>query len=326
MSDITTQTADPLKAAYEKVFAAGALIQVRVSKWSMSSQLTSSDLKVEKDIPTGLFQLGRKLLISPAEKSKFDRLEAKARNLLNSYAFPFPIAQAHFVPKNKVIEVMQELEKCKAQYAELTETFLANYAQFKADMLTKHPEYADVLEPYYPSVEKLRPKFGFSFSQFKIEFPKEVTGVSLDELLVQHEAKEEAVEQYKAMMATQYQEALGTMHSFVQESVSTLRSEAAKACSYVYGKIQRKEQITKTNLNTITEMIGNFESLNFFNDTAVNQQLQRLKQTVTSDVDFKLDEDAIAGLSNALQAVVAKATSTEDLTSLTDDYLRDITV
>jgi len=324
MTEITTT--DPLKAAYDKVFSSGALIQVHVSKWSMSSKLDSADLKVEKDIPQGLFQLGRKLLISSEEKSKFDRLDAKARNLLNSYAFPFPIAQAHFVPKNKVLEVMHELNKIKEEYTTLTDVFLVNYGQLKNDMLAKHPEYADVLEPYYPAVDKLRSKFGFSFTQFKIEFPKEVSGSSLEEVVTQYEAKEEAVAQYKAMMAEQYQQALGTMNNFVQESVQTLRREAAKACSYVYEKIKRKELVNRSNLNTITEMITNFEALNFFNDTAVSTQLNRLKQTVESDVDFRFDEDAIAGLSSALEAVVVQATSREDITSLTDNYLRDITV
>ena len=329
MSDLTTEKpfqSDRLKEAYGKLFSSGVLMQVHVSKWGMASKLAMADLKVEKELPSALFQLGKKLLIPAEEKNKFERLEGKARAILGKHAFVFPIAQAHFVPGNKIMTVLAELEEVKKEYNTQVDAFLANYEVLKAETIAKYPEYQDVLAPYYPPVAELRHKFGFRVSQFQVDFPKEMHEVSVQDVLTQQDAKEEALTAYKRQMAEQYDQALETMHTFVNESVATLREEAAKVCSHVYQKIKRGEPVIRTNINTISEMITNFEAMNFFEDAQVAEQLGNLKRLVNSDADFRLDEAAVVNLSQALQSVVEKATMEQDVSSLTGSYFRSISL
>ncbi len=315
-----------LQKAYTKIFESGVLMQVHVSKWSMESKLDFKDLKLPVEIPAELFKSGKKLLMPEEEKNKFVRLEGKARRILESHAFKFPIAQAHFVPSNKIITVMQELDVVRVEWDAAVNTFIANYDALKTAILDKFPQYRDVLEPHYPSVEAVRSKFGFGVSNFQIDFPKELRETSFQELLAQQGAKEEVIAEYRKQMEASYNEALNTMHTFVSDSVNTLRTEATKACVFVRQKIANKEPITKTNLTTITEMINNFEIMNFFNDSLVSNQLADLKRLVTSDGDFRNDADAISALSAALQTVVDAANSQTDVSDLTTSYFRAIEV
>jgi Protein of unknown function (DUF3150) len=323
----TTDTQEnSLQNAYSKLFASGVLMQVHVSKWSMESKLEFKDLGLPVEIPQELFKSGKKLLMPEEEKNKFIRLEGKARRILESHAFQFPIAQAHFVPSNKIITVMQELDVVRVEFNKMVDVFIENYEALKTATLDKYPQYRGVLEPHYPSVSAVKSKFGFSVSNFQIDFPKELKETSFQELLIQQGAKAEVVAEYKKQMEASYNEALGTMHTFVNDAVSTLRTEAAKACTFVRNKIANGEPVTKTNLTTITEMITNFETMNFFNDSSVSTQLAQLKRLVTSEGDFRNDTDAIQSLSQALQAVTTAATTDVDVSDLTTTYFRAIEV
>lgn len=335
-----------LDARFKKLFQDGKLVQVHVSKWGMSQQLTETDLaldqKVQKSttvvagteqapdvVPVKVadfIQLGKKYLFTPEVRLKFGRIESQARRFLSDNSHRFPIADAHFVPQKKLIEVLAKLYEFKEQYDKATAAFITNYGQHKEEMRLKHPDHWASLEPHYPNVQDLGKRFQFDVIAYEVAFPSRLKTLSMADITAQNIAVEQAMKKYESQMEEQYKHSIKEMEMFVGESAKALRAEVVKVFDTIAAKIRNKEVVSATNLKTVKELIDNFHGLDFFNDTKVKARLAEVKKLVGSGADFKTDEEALERLSAAVAVTLEAAKNMTDIDELTGGYIRRLDI
>ncbi len=315
-----------LDKRFRKLFQDGKLVQVHVGKWGMSHQLTQEDLSLdtqEEQVALPEFmQLGKKWLFTNEVRQTFTRLESKARKFLLDNSHKFEIADAHFVPVKLLVKVLTTLNEYKVQYDKAADDFVANYDKHKQEMFEKYPDHRAQLEPYYPAADTIRPKFYFYITVFEVAFPKQLKELSMEEIIAQNIAIEKAKKKYDTYMEEQYKQSVSQMQSFVKEAAVALRNEVIKGFQALADKINRREVITATNLNTIKSIVEDFENLDFFDDEKVKQKLKEVKRLVASGQDFKDDAEAIEKLKIAVTETLTTAQSITDIDTLTGGYIR----
>ncbi len=292
-----------LEQRVQRLFQDGKLVQVHVSKWGMAYQSQSKDEEIEKDLPE-FYRTGKRMLIDDAYRLKFQRLETKARNYLRDNSHPFPLADAHFVTRKKLIDVLTGLEGLKKEFNTEKEEFFTKYEIYKAEMLAKYPEHKELLEPYYPSLDKLKSKFGFSYSVYEIALPKKMKALTLEEIQAKNESVEELKKKYEDQMQEQYEKAVEQMTEFVAESAKALRGQVVEVFETIARKIKNREVVTVKHIKSISSIIEQFDALDFFDDKVVKDKLVAVKALVESGSDFKDNHKAIMKLQAALNEVL----------------------
>ena len=151
----------------DKVWEQGVLVQASMGMWSMEAPLKSKDVGL-KEVKKDLIKLGHKRLISKREKNVFTNIRTKTSQLLDTNGFAFLLRGAHYVPHTILDDVLEELQKLQDTYNEKADKFIDQYAQFREEWFEENTEYVDILRPYYPAPEKIRPKFYFRFFVYKV--------------------------------------------------------------------------------------------------------------------------------------------------------------
>lgn len=314
-----------LDQKFRKLFQDGKLVQIHISKWGMCCQLSENDLKLpEGQTLPAFFRLGKKMLIEDDIRNAFTRLDVQARTYLKMNSHKFPIADAHFVPRKKIIEVLAQLNEFKEEYLTLTQGFILGYEGYKANMLAQFPSHTAIIEPYYPAIQSLTERFAFSVSVFEVAVPQEFKELSIAEVHAQNETVDGLKERYQTQMQEQYKHALTQMDSFVKEAACSLRGQLVEVFDNIAKKINNKEVLNVKNINSIRKIISDFDALEFFDDSVVKDKLQTVKALVDSTQDYRDNHGAIDKLRLALTEVIVVTKDMSDLDSMTGDYFRNI--
>lgn len=322
------QLTETLKNYYDRLFQDGYLVSVHVSKWGMGTQLNKDDLNI--DAVPKLFKLGRKMLIDPKHLNAFSSIEGKARRYLYSNSYDFPVAEAHFVPKRKMPEVIEKLNRFRLEYQELVDEFIVNYDEYKQAVLDEYPDLVDMLTPLYPAKATLPEKFGFRYSIFELSIPRKFDEVDIKAVYTREEAlseaKAEAKEEVDRELAVQYRQSMEQLTKFTEEAAKALRSQIVTLCQNIIGKIERKEILTRLTFNNVREEINNFRSLNFLDDQAVEAEIDKLEKLVDGGLDFKNDAEALQALNSSLNSVLNTANNLADIPTVRGKYFRAISL
>lgn len=282
----------------QMVFSKGHLVSIHVGKWHMTAKLEEDDLQIT-NVPT-IFQLGNKKLIKDEIKNKFTNIEGKARNLVKKHSFKFAFGQnLRFVSKQAWDLIRPQLDDFKKEYYTLVDDFLENYEKYKEEVLTDNPDYRDSLEPYYLPIVLVRKKFRFDYGFFELSFDN-------------------------IKLEADYEEAKKKMYSFVEESVKGLRQDVIQTFEVLKNKLEGKKLITKTNIESVRELINTFETRNFFDDKKMQLEITKMKDLVKADIDYKNDEAANEELAKVVKEVLSVARNTQDVSEVTGEMYRTI--
>ena len=316
-----TNLTDSVRAYYDKLFQDGFLVSVHVSKWGMSTHLSKEDIEYDGTVPS-IFKLGKKMLINPERFNAFARIESKARRYLSANSYDFPIGDAHFVPKKKVAEVLTTLEKFKHDYEALRKRFIENYEEYKQEILDKYPDIAPTLAPLYPEKSSLKDRFKMSVSLYEIQMPRELGQVDIQTLIDREKAKVEVKERLEEQLAEHHRVSLNKLEAFAEEAARVLRTQIVNMCKSVIYKIENREIVSPSHIQGIRDEIDNFRKLNFLDDKAVEEELNKLADVVKEPINYRTDKEALAELNIALTNVLEKANNLKDLTAISDSYFR----
>jgi hypothetical protein len=319
----TTATTSVLRHNYDKVFEDGTLVSLHVRCWGMAAQLSEDDLAIGKQ--PNIFKLGKKMLIKPEIFNEFKRLEGKGRAILGKAGFDFPISEAHFIPKARLITLIEDLTKVKKEFDEYKELFYQKYEEYKEDVLTSFPELRAKLEPCYPSLETIKTKFAFNWAKFRIAMPKEFGEHDLSAEMAEEKVVTEAQKKAQAELKAEAEKQIQLMQSFVQDIGEDLRSKVLHGCQKIAEKILNKEVVSKTNIDSLLKQINNFKELNFLDDKAVENGLDDLRKLITDgSEDFKQNPVSLEKLQSTLNQVIDTAKNISDVSSVTGKYFRSI--
>lgn len=294
------------------LFDDGTLIDLDIRHWSGQKKLKAEDLGIDIDEVPDIFSLGRKYLVSKEAINLFACMDARARRLVESLSFAFPVGSTRFVPKNVLMDLMDRLEKSKAEYYREVEAFINNYSVQRREMQEKYYRYWTCLEPYYPSMTELWTKFSFGYSIFEMQAPRSFKATTRRKL----KAQEEALERYRNQLNAQ-------LDDFAQDVVKQLRSDAAKLCNNVVEKIKNGDAVTERSMNILHRAVEKFEKLNFIGDERVEVMLQNLRVQWLNKEITEFNQD---GFKNALEAVVRSADDLNDISAVTGTYRRKLNI
>ena len=318
---------DSLREKYAKLFQDGYLVNLRISVWGMCVNLDEKDLKLEKKV-SKLIKLGKKMLIEPEKLNEFKNMESKARRYLYKNSYDFPIADAHFVPKKQLSEVLKQLETYRIEFEALVTKFVTNYPTYKEAILANedYKDIVDVLKTLYPAADKVQDKFGYEVMVFELAMPQAFEETNIQELISRDEAKTEVKKTLNDQLKAQHQNSLRLIQQFTEDAAKSLRGKLVGMCSTIIEKIKNKELISKANINTIKEELDNFRALNFLDDKEVEKEIAKLDALVKGNHNFKSDEETIGILNAALSSVLTKAENLTDISEVSGKYFRKISV
>jgi hypothetical protein len=326
---------DTLQKYYDKVFQDGKLVNVHIGMWGMSYSLTENDIKLDNKLPETI-KLGKKMLIKPAVFNAFKNYEQRVRNFLYSNSFEFPlVSQAHFVPKSKYMEVYGKLNEMGNKYMGMVDEFIEKYQDYKKEALDYYEQHKDSvnvehLEEYYPEPGKVRSKFYFDIVSFEITIPAEFKKLDLHDEINREkaaaEAREQALVNYEDQYSKQLDVHMAKISDFVNAATLTLREKITEHCEVALNKINKKEIVSDANIRTLMKHIKEFRELNFVDDKAIEDKLQKVEALLQGDHDFSKDKDALGLLKEHLASVVTEAENLTDLANVSGEYFRKLSV
>ncbi|MCZ7405401.1 MAG: DUF3150 domain-containing protein [Candidatus Methanoperedens sp.] len=290
-------------------FKDGLLLSLNVGKWGGGKKLTPDDLGLTTDQVPEFMKLGRKLLIPEDERNAFTQIENNARNALERESFAFPLGGARFVPRSKILEVDVKLKTYEEAYMAAVESFMDRYQEIREKMLETYPEHRDKLEPFYPASHQIRRLFHFGWSVFEIG---EAGGIQEGETV-------EAYERFKANLQTQFDK-------FLEDAVVDLRFQVQETCLRTAERIAKGEVVNGNSIKALHSMIDRFTTLNFVGDAKIEDQLNKLRDTLqTTDSASLKENDTLKNQLGVMAASIAKdAADISDVSEITGTYKRRI--
>jgi len=335
MIDIQQDTTKTLQKYYDRLFQDGKLVCVSIGMWGMSYSLTEGDIKLDNKLPD-VIKLGKKMLIKPEVYNKFKSLQGRARNYLygNSHRLP-TVPQSHFVSKKMFLAVYKELEKYKNEFYALVDEFVEKYEDYKKeaiDFYKNNSKLVDVgaLDTLYPSKEDVRTKFYFEIISYEIAMPTEFAAVDVHKEIDRERAADQAKQEEQAKYADIYQEQLdnhlGKINTFVADVVAELRGKVVEHCTVVVDKLKKKEVASEASVKTLLQHISEFRTLNFVEDTKINNKLNEIETLLTKDSAVQDDKEAAVVLRTHLEDLIKEAEDLSDVRDISGEYFRRLAV
>lgn len=333
------------------IFRDGVLIDVDISYWSGAKALRPEDLGLKASAVADAFKLGRKFLVPADVIRSFRRLDSKARRIVDEGSFPFPIGNAHFIPRKSFEKTIQNLEECKQEYMQLVDELIENYDKYREEMVPVYreaaeqafliqtpqthefgPEYdrekekqvfvedfLERIESFYPPAATIRKKFGLEWSLYEISLPR-VDELDAHQIIQNENNRQFAEQEYRRQMHEK-------METFVNDAVSVLRQETVEVCGRISANLKEGKIVQGRTLQTLKDFVDRFSSLNFVGDATVESQLETLRAEILDKYPvqkFNEDKDLQAELRRKLGEIAETAAQTHDLNGITGQYRRKI--
>lgn len=280
----------------------GVLISVSVRYWRGCKKLRPEDIGLKSgDLSDRLISLGHKRLLPKEATAALALVESRAHALVEGNTFPFVNGLAHFLPNSKLAEVTGKLKELETEFWNAKEQFIKRYAGHRDDAveewrkmarkLSDDPErLIATIEASFPPAATLERFFGFDSHLFQVAVPERL---GLD--LVAEESQQQ-------LIAARQQAAHEAAHRirqeterFVADCVASLREQTAVLCDEMLQSIRTCETgVHQKTLNRLVRFIEQFKSLNFANDTTMEQQLENVRQELLTQTAEEYRDSATA--------------------------------
>ncbi len=276
----------------KKFFSHGNLVDINVSMWTAQKLLTPEDLGLKGTDISSAFTLGKKTLIPAPVIAELRHYENRARQTLIDHSFAFTFGGARFVPKKAFAEFAEAIDKVIAQFDQKADELARNYSTYRLDMRTEYIEAAKEayarakslnqgmdtdedtfvntfiqrIEDSYPAVDQIRKKFHIEYNVFQVALP-DIAQASYEDL-VDEQGKVK-------MMEEAYRRSLyNKVNNFVESCTNDLRSKATSVLTRFSEALKEDKRINEASLNSIKNMIEEYERMNFVGDDTLLKALK----------------------------------------------------
>jgi hypothetical protein len=101
----------------------------------------------------------------------------QARNYIKAHSIYFPDANFDFIPKERIEEVADALDRFQEKFFEYGEDLISTLPDLKADFKKKHPAMYEAYKDKYPTDDRLRRTFEFKYVFRVFSAPDKELGV-----------------------------------------------------------------------------------------------------------------------------------------------------
>jgi hypothetical protein len=288
------------KVNEKNIFQYGMLIAIKAGGYEGRKKMSAEQLReLPKEIVRGVHDLYDK----PFKKllQEADKIVMEARDEVLKYCIPFPIGGIYFLPTNKIERAIQFLDTKKLEREEVVEKILANYEGAVQDFAEKYPDYYEASKNYYPSIEKLKGKFHFSYQFFQISSPDKNKSISPE----QYKAEQE---KFREMITEMKNEVRSTIYQSLIETTEKLKKQCENG---------KPNQRTFNSLNKFLEKIDDIYS-EFIDGKDMEEMLEKIRAEILGidAEDLRNSEDLRNKFKNTLNTIG------EDLKALPDIPLK----
>src|ERR1017187_5321261 len=301
----------------------GVLLKVSIHYWRGCKKLRPEDIGLErKNLSDQLISLGHKRLLPKDTLATLAMIEGRAHALVESNTFPFMNGLGHFLPNSKLAEVMEKLEELEQEFWEAKKAFLEKYSSLRqsaskdwrkmADKLVKDPErLVATIEASFPYPDQMERHYGFDIQRFQIALPQHMSAelVNASEHQAVIEARQKAAQEAG-------QKIRNDVESFVADCVASLREQTAQLCEDMLSSINGCETgVHQKTLNRLVRFIDQFKTMNFANDTVMEQQLENVKKELLTKTAEEYRDSAVARarLKNGLSTIGQSSKATRQV-------------
>jgi hypothetical protein len=280
----------------------GVLIKVSIHFWRGCKKLRPEDIGLEKkNLSDQLISLGHKRLLPKDALAGLSVIEGRAHALIEGNTFPFLNGLGHFLPNTKLAEITEKLDGLKAEFWSAKESFLEKYSTLRqtasrewlkmAQKLVKDPErLVATIEGSFPYPDQMERYYGFELHLFQIALPKHMAAelVSASEQQAIIEARQKAAQEAGEKIRND-------VEVFVADCVASLREQTAKLCEEMLTSINECETgVHQKTLNRLVRFIDQFKTMNFVNDTVMEEQLDGVKKELLTKTAEEYRDSAVA--------------------------------
>lgn len=158
------------------IFAEGVLVSLRTRLWGATGRLESDMYEVnDRTIDKKEVYATMRLLKDTRLINAMHQVRNQARNYIKSHSIYFPDAAFQFIPKSRIQEVAETLDRLQTLFFEYGEDLIATLEDLKEDFRKTHPKLYN--ESKYPSAARLRSTFEFKYVFRVFSAPDKELGV-----------------------------------------------------------------------------------------------------------------------------------------------------
>lgn len=295
----------------EKLLAKGFIIKVSIGYCGFTKKLTHKDLGVsQKDAPEDVVALGKKRLVRKSSLEKIKSIESKARSLTEGHSTETWIPGLRFITEDAAKKIYDELLEYRKEFFKESEIFVKDYPDMKAQMLKDFPDWAAKLEPFYPSVERVKKMFRFDISG--LDDDCRIT-------LVRKEAK--ILGEAKLAIKSNL---MGKLNTFLKDTVMSTRQQFIEELTAMASKLNEGGKIHGKTVKKVHEMIEVAKAKDFANDTEFLAQLDKFKKEF--DKDALNDKQYKKQVLQTIDTIVHTAKDEKKAKECVEEFKRSIVV
>lgn len=292
MTQVRAQTSKDVEALARSMMDQGVIALSTVRIWRAARMLKAADLGLpENSVNDQLVSLGHKKLVLKERLQELLRIESRVNAMLASVGFSF-MGALRFIPIEMSGEVMEALNKHKADFLKERDVFINNYDTIKEEALVKweeeakrfrdqgQPEVADRLMQSvmasYPAKDKLHEFFEFNVVFFNVVAPPAIE-LNLQELATKVKDAEAVAEARARLVKEAQADVARQMSGFGTECAQQLRERFADLLDEVHstlGNVKARGGINQKTLNRLHDFYDSFRKLNFAGDASLSRVLE----------------------------------------------------
>jgi hypothetical protein len=290
----------------EKLLKEGYTGTVKVEYCRFRKKLTAKDLELtKKDVPDEIIALGQKRLLKKSMMEKLQKIEGKARDLVATYSTESFIHGYRFFTKKGRDTVLEELLKLKKDFEDEAQKFMAEYPKNRQAMFDEFPDWAKKLEPFYPSIEKVKASFRFEIiglsDDYKITLVRQEAGVLSEATLMLKESL------------------MTKLEGFLKTSVLDVRTEFLEKLSTIKDTLDAGDKVNAKTIKKVQEMIEEAKAKDLTGDEDFFKMLEEFGKKFTPDAakskNFK------AEIEGSLNAILGAAGDEKAADKVVEEYV-----
>lgn len=259
----------------KNIFEEGILVSLRTSLWGATGKLESDKYKVnDENIKEDQIHASFDLLDDKSIIEDMKKIRNQAKHYIQLNSISFTERGLDFVPKTKIEEIDQELQKFQIQFLAMGKDFVSKLKDLEKDFAKNHPKLYRANR--YPTEEQLSKMIKFEYVFRAFEPPSE-------KLLSQKMYKDEI---------KKFQKDIAGMK---ESCTSMVQDEIIKRLKALNEQVKDEDKkIHKSTLKAIETMIERFDELwsGFVNNETLKQTIAEIKSAMKGvDIADRKDEE-----------------------------------
>jgi len=322
----------------EAVLERGVFVEVVVRMPTLKCTMDPDDIGLSAWPPNVL--AGKIQLVPDRVLRNFNAIARRAYRVpeVGGIGLTLPYLKAAFVPIKALPEVVERLDVVKADF-ERERDDLYRSLETICQQVRDNPQlagYLEIRDKIIAQIHELSKKWVFSveINFLEAQMPRGLnTKIRKEQSLLKEaraeqdawsELRGEQREKVRKLVEDSRQRLEGELEGLVRESVTALRERVVEVAQAVQKTLERGEAPRADSLQRLSEVLSNFDNLNFAGDNEVAESVQRLRASLEGHDKKSISEaDAKKEFIAAADALVKRASRT-DVDAILEGFSRKI--